>query len=136
MRYKAPTKRSKYYLPRPVYRHAVTFCECYKTWRDDIIDIDKEAPKAIDYTTDKIKADAGDPTAEKAMKRAALQKKVEIIDRAAADVVKSETLRQFIILGITTPLSYEDLTTINIPCGRRQYYQYRREIIYRIAKEL
>lgn len=134
-RYKRPTKRSKNYVPGEIWDLALRFCRCYPLWIAELSVYDTS--QAIRYDKPAIQT-SGDynPTEETAIRHSKLQGQVKIVEQAAEQTCQSETMTKFLIMGVTHGLSYETLDKQGIPCGRRMYYELRREMIYKVSQEI
>lgn len=56
-------------------------------------------------------------------------KRVKMIDKAAEEA--SDSLKDYILLGVTNDYSYEYLRmSCNIPCARRVYYRHYRKFFW------
>ena len=134
-RFKKPTKRNRFYVPGAIWEHATKFCKCYPLWVAELSACDSS--RAIRYDLDKIQTNGdSNPTEDLGIKRAELQRKIDIVENSVNAVTESKPLRKFLLLGVTHGLSFETLEQQHIPCGRRMYYEMRREVIFRVSKEL
>lgn len=134
-RYKRPTKRSKNYVPGELWDYALKFCRCYPIWIAELSVYDTS--QAIRYDKPVIQATNDfNPTEETALRHAKLMENVQIVEGAARQTCDGEIMTKFLIMGVTHGLSYETLEKQGIPCGRRMYYELRREMIYRVSQEL
>ena len=139
-RYRKPTKRSRYYVAPALWNHAISFCRCFPLWVAELSACDSS--RAIRYDLDKVQT-SGDnnPTEQLGMRRAELQRKVDIINTSAAAVTDSDPMQKYIIMGVTHGLSFEVLEHLplqdtklqGIPCSRNTYHAYRRKMIYNVA---
>jgi len=137
IRYKRPTKRSKNFVPPALWDHAISFCRCYPLWIAELSVCDTS--RTITNYEDRVNVQtSGDynPVEELAIRRAELQRKIDIVEDAAKLITESEPLQKYIIMGVTHQLSFETLAGQGIPCGRRQYYEYRRAMIYFVSQKI
>lgn len=137
-RYKKPTRRSRYYVDPVLWQRAIWFCRDYPRWILLLDSCTDSNHTVTDYANQVRVQTSGDsnPTEALGIRRAELQAKVDIVNHAINAVTDNDTLRMYLKLGVTHQLSYETLREKQIPCGRRQYHQYRREIIYNVAQEI
>lgn len=136
-RYKKPTRKSRFFVAPPLWELAIAFCRNYPLWVAELSVCDTS--KTITNYSDHLKVQTSsdyNPVEEMAIRRMELKKKVDIIDTAAACVADSEIMRKFLIMGVTHHLSYETLKTQGIPCGRRQYHELRRSMIYCVSQKI
>ena len=131
-----PTKKSKHYIVPALWDHAITFCRCYPLWKAELSVCDSS--KAIRYDIDRVQTSGDyDPTETLGIRRAEIQEKVDLVERAAAIATQSEVIQELLILGVTHGLSYDTLCAkYHIPCGFRQYHEYRRIMIKYIADKI
>lgn len=137
IRYKRPTKRSKNFVPPALWDHAISFCRCYPLWIAELAVCDTS--KTITNYENRVNVQTSNtynPVEEMGIRRAELQKKVDIVENSVKEVTNSEILQKYLIMGVTHHLSYETLTNQGIPCGRRQYHEFRRAIIYLISQKI
>lgn len=71
-----------------------------------------------------------DPTQAQAMKAIRLAEDCELIEQTAIAV--DSALYLYIIKSVTTETEYRAL---NVPCGRRQFYELRRKFFYLLAQK-
>lgn len=136
-RYKRPTKRSKFFVAPALWDHAISFCRCYPIWIAELAVCDTS--KTITDYADQIHVQTSgeyNPVEEMAIRRATIQRKVDIVNDAALAASGDEIMQKYLILGVTHHLSYETLSKQNIPCGRRQYHRMRREMIYYVSQRI
>lgn len=136
-RYKKPTRKSRFYVPPALWDLAIAFCRNYPLWIAELAVCDT-SKTITDYENQIRVQTSGDynPVEEMGIRRAELQRKVDIVNDAAKDVTDSDIMQQYLIMGITHRLSYETMAKQGIPCGRRQYHEYRRAFIYSVSQKL
>lgn len=71
-----------------------------------------------------------DPTQAQAFKAIRLSESCELIEQTAITVDSS--IYQYIIKNVTTESEYR---TLNVPCGRRQFYEARRKFFFLLAQK-
>lgn len=71
----------------------------------------------------------GDPTSRRALRAITLRKSVEEIEQAA--LAADGTLHEQILNNVTRGVRYEDM---DVPCGRRQFYETRRKYFWCYAQ--
>lgn len=134
-RYRKPTKRSRYYVPPALWNHAISFCRCYPLWVAALSACDSS--RAIRYDLDRVQTSGdGNPTEQLGIRRAELQRKIDIIHDASAAVTESEPMQKYVIMGVTHGLSYETLEQQGIPCSRNTYHAYRRKMIFNVSQAI
>lgn len=129
-------KITKHNLSAKDYNLAKAFCQKYGEWKAEL-NYNSDAAKGISYDLPRVQTSAGDSSTETfGIKRANLQRKIDIVEDALNSVTESEALREFIRMGLTVPLTYEVLTAKGIPCGRTLYYQLRKQALFLIAQKI
>jgi hypothetical protein len=118
--------KNKYHIDKHRHYELKHFCLQYPNWKRTYAAYDE--PHMSISTTNRIPTGnlPGDPTAKRAMTKARLIERIEMIERAAkeADI----HLYDYILKGVTEGLSYTYLKSrLDIPCGKDMYYdRYRR----------
>jgi hypothetical protein len=134
MRLYAPKGRGQYKLPPEIYRLAVQWCRCYPVWVREL-ETPPDTSKAITYDQDKVQTSGGyDATAELAIRRMELAKKVRLIN----DVAKMTTpdLYTWLLKGVTENYTADQLIAQGMPCSKNLYYRKRYIFYYKLAKRI
>lgn len=133
-KYRAPTEKSKYYVPKETYLMVVHWCHQYPAWVDELNAL-ADAGKAITYDQERVQTSGGyDSTADLAIRRAEISRKKDMVDETAEEVAGN--LYKWLILGVCHDYPYHQLETCGIPCGKDLYYQIRRRFYYEMAKKI
>lgn len=134
MKFKTPSERSEYYIEPPLYRHAVSWCLCYQTWKDRLRLL-TDTSKGIRYDLDKVQSSGdSDPTFVLAEKRAEYSQKVKLLEDTVKDVAPE--IYDYLLLGVTMGLNYYQMQCKGIPCGSKYYYRKRQQLYCEIAKKI
>jgi hypothetical protein len=134
MKIKTPNKSSKYYIEAPFYRHAVSWCLCYWSWKD-LLSSRTDSSKAIRYDVDKVQTSGNsDPTMEIGTYRAELQQRIDLIEKTV-EMVAPE-IYTYLLEGVTVGLNFYQLENKGMPCSANYYYSKRQQFYYEIAKTL
>lgn len=134
MRLYAPKKKTKFWVPPEEYKLAIHWCRCYPVWLKELESL-PDTSKAVTYDSDKVQTSGGyDATAELAIRRNELAKKVRLIN----DVAKMVTadLNEWLIKGVTENYTAEQLIQQGMPCSRNLYYQKKQKFYYILAKRI
>lgn len=134
MRLYAPKGKGRYKLASEEYKLAVHWCRCYKVWVKEL-ETPPDTSKAIVYDKDKVQTSGGfDSTAELAIRREELAKKVRLIK----DVARMTTpdLWPWLIKGVTEDYTAEQLIQQGMPCSRNLYYLKKHQFYYLLAKRI
>lgn len=134
MKIKTPNKNSKYYIEAPFYRHAVSWCLCYWSWKE-LLSAKTDSSKAIRYDVDKVQtSNSSDPTSEIGMHRAEIQTRIDLIENTAKEVAPE--IYKYLLEGVTVGLNFYQLENKGMPCSANYYYAKRQQFYYEIAKHL
>ena len=133
-KYKAPSKNSKYYLPREDYLTAVHYALRYPLWVEELR-VSADTGKAINY--DKIKVQTsitGCEVEDLAIRRVELTQKKELVDSTIHEVARG--MDDYIRFAVCYGLTYDQLLARKIPCGRRLYIEIRQRFYYELSKKI
>lgn len=146
-KHRTPGKNSKWYLPKWEYRTVVAFCLQYKDLkkqRDELQSlIGQDVLKGVSYDGMPHGAGVGDPTYQYMVKKEAQLNKLRLTKQKIAIIesnvnLVSRELNYWMLKAITEEdatydkLRYED----GMPLPKNAYSCMRREIYYRISKDL
>ena len=132
---RSPKPGSKYYLPKYKYKTVVNFCLQYHELKDELRSIDgwhSGSNDGMPHGTN-----TSDPVANDAIRRAEIQKKIDIIEESVRECVTG-IMQEYILKSITTEyIGYQYLDTMfNIPMGKNQFSDLRRKVYYQISKKI
>lgn len=132
---RSPKPGSKYYLPKYTYKTVVNFCLQYNELKDELLAIDgwhSGNQDGMPHGTG-----TSDPVANDAIRRAEIQKKIDVIEETVRENVTG-VMQPYILKSITNEyVGYQYLRTIyNIPMGQRQFSDLRRKVYYQISKKI
>ena len=119
----------RYDISKHRYIELVHYCLQYQEWKDELkYNLGVSGGGGVDGMPKG--STRQDKLEEMAIKRAKLTEKCESIEKAAE--LAAGDLREYIIKAVTNEgISYDYLRSrMNIPCGRRQYYEYRRKFFW------
>ena len=135
-KYRPPSRKNKYYIPKEDYLTAIHYSLRYPIWKQEIDSI-ADTAKAIRYDKDKIQSSGDyDSTFEAAVKltESDIAKKVKLIDDTIAEVSKG--MDNWLRLGVCYGLTFDQLKIKGMPCERDMYYQMRRHYYYELSKKI
>ena len=131
-----PISASKYGISRHKFLQAYHFCMQYNEWKDE-----------LKYKTDTVgvqemdgmprgKGGTSNSTEKFAIQRVELFRKCEIVEQTAIEA--DAELYQWILKAVTNEgITYTYLKErMNIPCGKKMYYDRRRKFYYLLSKEI
>lgn len=121
-------KLSDYNISRAKYNELKYFCMQYGEKKEALAQ--GRGLKAVVNDGMPKGTSLGNPTAQNAIKMAALGEDIALIEKTAQKA--SETLYPWILKNVTEGIPYEWL---NAPCGRRQFYECRRYFFYLLAQK-
>ena len=84
-------------------------------------------PKAVRFAPVSVKGNISDKTFETAKQMIKIKSDIEMIENAAKEA--DEQLYKYIIKNVTEGIPYG---VLNVPCGRRQFYDKRKLFFYKL----
>jgi hypothetical protein len=117
----------KYQIDDDRYNELFYFCKRYQSRQAEINSLYGLTAISMDGMPKGNKV--GSQTENKALKIDKLKRENELIEKIAYEV--NPEIYQYIIKNVTQGISYQYL---GVPCGRRQFYQYRR-LFYKLLSE-
>ena len=134
MKIKTPNEKNENYIEPPLYRHAVSWCLCYQTWKDRL-KLLTDSSKGLRYDLDKIQSSGdSDPTFDLAQKRLEYSTKIKTLEDTVMEVAPE--IYDYLLLGVTVGLNYYQMQNKGIPCGAKYYYSKRQQLYFEIAKKI
>lgn len=125
---KRDLKLSDHSISRAKYNELKYFCMQYG---------EKKQKLLADYGLNAVVNDGmpkdsllGNPTAQEAVRRAAMQEDIALIEKTAQEANKD--LYEWILKNVTEGIPYE---WMDVPAGRRQFYESRRYFFYLLAQK-
>lgn len=135
-KYRALSRKNKYYIPKEDYLTAIHYSLRYPIWRQEI-DAIADTAKAIRYDKDNVQSSGDfDATFEAAVKltESAIAKKVKLIDDTISQVSKG--MDNWIRLGVCYGLTFDQLKNKGMPCERDMFYEIRRHYYFELSKKI
>lgn len=118
--------KNKYRIDKHRHYELKHFCLQYPSWKKAYSDFDD--PSIPLSTIERVPTSnlPGDPTAKRAIMKAQLIERIELVEKAAKEA--DRYLSEYILKAVTEDLSYATLKSkMDIPCGKDMYYdRYRR----------
>lgn len=118
--------KNKYYIDKHRHYELKHFCLQYPNWKRTYAELDCNTVSSLSFDRTPTSNLPGDPTAKRAITKARLIERIDMIERAAKEADRQ--LHDYILKAVTENLSYTYLKTkLDIPCGKDMYYdRYRR----------
>lgn len=135
-KYRTPSEKSKYYIPKEDYLTAIHYSLRYPLWLAELDDY-ADTSKAISYDKDKVQTSGNyDATFEAAVKvsESETAKKVKLVDDTICLVCHG--LDYWLKLGVCYGLTFDQLKGKGMPCERDTYYLMRRHYYYELSKRI
>ena len=134
MKYKTPSKRSKFFVPKEDYITAIHWCLRYPLWEAELKAL-PDTNRSMAYDNDKVQSSAkNDITADIAIRMEELERKKKLLDDTAKQV--DFELKDYIILGVTQGLTVYQLLQRGMPCNKNEYIKKRQQFYYEISKKI
>lgn len=132
--YRIPAENSKYYVEKELYLTTIHFCKQYPSWVAEL-NVQPDTSKAITYDKERVQTSvSGDATADIAIRRAELSRKVKLVDDTAKAVAGG--MDKWLILGVCYGIPFYQLLERGIPCGKDMYYNMRRKFYHEVAQRI
>ena len=135
-KYRTPSKKSKYYIPKEDYITAIHYSLRYPLWKQEVEDI-ADTSKGISYNKDRIQSSGTyDSTFEAAARvmESGKQHKMQIIDDTIHQV--ADGMDYWLRLGVCYGLNFEQLKGKGLPCEHKKYYEIRRHYYYELSMRI
>ena len=135
-KYRAPSEKSKYYLPKEDYLTAIHYSLRYPLWKEEVETM-ADTSKAIAYDKDKAQSSSDyDSTFEAAVKivESNKQHKMQIVDDTIQKVANG--LDYWLRLGVCYGLTFDQIKGKGLPCERDAYYLMRRKYYYYLVQRI
>lgn len=132
--YWIPSENSKYYVEKELYLTTVHFCRQYPAWLAEL-NIQPDTSKAITYDRERVQTSvSGDATADLAVRRTEIARKVRLVEGVAAGVAGS--MAGWLLLGVCYSIPYYQLHERGIPCGKDLYYLMRKKFYHAMSQKI
>lgn len=118
--------KNKYHIDKHRHYELKHFCLQYPNWKRTYAEIDNTSIATNSFDRMPTSNVPGDPTAKRALAKARLIERIEMIEEIAKEADRQ--LGDYILKAVTEGLSYTYLKSrLEIPCGKDMYYdRYRR----------
>lgn len=131
-KYRAPSERSKYYIPKEDYLTAIHYSLRYPLWKQEVADMANTA-RAITYDKDRVQTSNNyDSTFEAAVKIEEKQHKIQLIDDTIEKVAGD--LSDYLRMGVCYGLTFDQLKGKGMPCEDKKYYTMRRHYYFELSQ--
>lgn len=118
--------KNRYRIDKHRHYELKHFCLQYPSWKKAYADFEDASVSLSAIENIPTSNLPGDPTAKRAIAKANLAEKIDLIERIAMET--DRYLSDYILRAVTEELPYTYLKSkLDIPCGRDMYYErYRR----------
>ena len=135
-KYRIPSDKSMWKLPKEDYLTAIHYSLRYPLWKEEVENM-AYTSKAITYDKDKVQSSPDyDSTFEAAVRivESDKQHKMQIIDDTITQVANG--MDQWLRLGVCYGLTFDQLKGKGLPCERDCYYLMRRKYYYYLVQRI
>ena len=133
-KYRIPSEKSKYYIPKEDYLTAIHYSLRYPLWLAEVKN-KADTSKAIRYDEEKVQTSGdSDTTADAAIKISEITEKINFIDGIIRKVAPD--MEYWLRLGVCYGLTFDQLKGKKMPCERDAYYFMRRHYYYELSKKI
>lgn len=135
-KYRVPSTKSKYYIPREDYLTAIHYSLRYPLWQQELNAM-ADTSKAITYDKDRVQTSNDyDSTFEAAVRisESYAKHRVKMID----DIISltADGMDYWLRLGVCYGLTFEQLKGKGMPCERDKYYLMRRHYYFELSQKI
>ena len=125
--------KNKYHIDKHRHYELKHFCLQYPTWKKAYTDLDNVGITISAAERVPSSNLPGDPTAKRAMAKAQLTERIEMVEKIAKEA--DDYLWQYILKAVTENLSYTHLKLkFDIPCGKDMYYDRYRKFFWLLSR--
>ena len=126
---------NKYYLSKAAFLQSLYFAYQYQEFLDEL-EMIGDGSRAISYDSQPHGEATGGALEDLAIRRAKVSCKIDAIESACREA--SSELYKWLIKGVTSDeVGYDYLRyQLNMPCGRRQYYEIRRKFYFILYQKI
>lgn len=133
-KYRIPSEKSKYYIPKEDYLTAIHYSLRYPLWLAEVKN-KADTSRAIRYDEEKVQTSGdSDTTADAAIKISEITEKINLIDGIIRKVAPD--MEYWLRLGVCYGLTFDQLKGKKMPCERDAYYLMRRHYYYELSKKI
>ncbi len=127
------SEKNKYWIDKHRHYELKHFCLQYPSWKKAYVDLDNLGISISATERTPSSNLPGDPTAKRAVAKAQLTERIEMIEKIAKEA--DDYLWQYILKAVTENLSYTYLKSkLDIPCGKDMYYDRYRKFFWLLSK--
>ena len=133
-KYRIPSEKSKYYIPREDYLTAIHYSLRYPLWLAEV-KAKADTSKAIRYDKEKVQVSNDfDSTSEAAIRISEINEKIKLIDEVIKQVAPD--MEYWLRLGVCYGLTFEQLKSKGLAYERDAYYLMRRHYYYELSRRI
>ncbi len=125
--------KNKYHIDKHRHYELKHFCLQYPDWKRTYKEYDDTSVRISSFDSIPGGQHRGDPTSRRAMARARLIERIELVEKVAKEA--DACLYDYILKAVTEGLSYSYLKSkLDIPCGKDMYYDRYRKFFWLLHK--
>lgn len=125
--------KNKYHIDKHRHYELKHFCLQYPNWKRTYATFDEPYISVSAASRTPSNNHPGDPTAKRAIAKAQLIERIEMVESVAREADKQ--LYNYILKAVTEGLSYTYLKSrLGIPCGKDMYYDRYRKFFWLLNK--
>lgn len=130
-----PLSEKKYNISKHRFRELYYFCLQYQEWLDEL-KYKTDDVGSVEITNMPTSHNTNSNVERLALRRAQLEEKCKILEQTAIEA--DPDLYQYILKAVTNEgISYNYLKMImNIPCGKKMWYDRRRKFYYLLSEKI
>lgn len=133
-RVKAPTEKSKWWIPKEDFKTAVHWALRYPLWVTEL-SVEPYTSRAIVYDKDKVQTSGDyDSTMETAIRRDEIRRKKDLLENIVR--VVAPDIYKYLLLGVTEGLTVWQLIERGMPCSKDYYTERRQRFYFELSRRI
>ena len=133
-KYRVPSIKSKFSLPKEDYLTVIHYSLRYPLWLEELKTA-ADTVNGIRYDLDKVQTSVtGSSTENVAIRMAEISKKVDLVDSVISQVAKG--MDKWLRMGVCYGLTFDELKGKEMPCEKDAYYLMRKKYYFELAKRI
>lgn len=135
-KYRIPSPKSQYSLPKEDYLTAIHYSLRYPLWKEEVETM-ADTSKAITYDKDKVQTSSSyDSTFEAAVRitDSYAMSRIKLIDGIISQVAQG--MESWLRLGVCYGLTFNQLKSKGMPCEKDMYYNMRKRYYFELSQRI
>lgn len=135
MKYRTPSTKNEYYLPKHTYLACVHYALQYRDWRS-VLSAERDTRGAIRYDKERVQTSHDyDSTSTTAIRMIDIQAKVDMIDQII-DEICEEGMRKYLRKAVCYGFTVYQLQDEGMPCGKNYITKLRQKFYFKLSQKI